>query len=582
MLSYSSSRSSSKLPSSSQLLPTLLYLYLLTLTVALATSTSLPPTPGGESEANYHHYGGEMGIFLSNKGRSLAEGPSYSSGENGEGNNINGGYGGYGGESSLLILAPRRTHRKDPIDGFKYYNGGWNISERHYWASAGFSAAPLFIISLTWFLVFGLCLLIISLCHFCCRREQRFGYSRVAYILSLVLLILFTLAAVIGCLVLYTGQAKFHRSTISTLEYLKSQADTTVWKLNNVSDYLSSAKQIGVQNIFLPSNVQTDIDEIDMKITASSSLLDHQSTDAADDIRDVLDSLRLALIIVAAIMLFLAFLGFVFSMFGMQVLVYTLVVFGWILVTGTFILCGVFLLFHNVAGDTCMAMRQWTENPTAHTALDEILPCVDPATSQETLKRSKEVTSQLVDLVNSVISNVSNINFGPQFRPFYYNQSGPLLPFVCNPFSQVDLLDRPCARGEVNLNNATQVLGNYVCQVDPNGICFTTGRLTPAMYGQIATAVNVSYGLYNYGPDLVALEDCSFVRETFTSIYSDHCPGLRRYSRWVYAGLVMVSFAVMFSLIFWVIYGRERKHRLYTKRRLSQGGHKKPSRMDYN
>lgn len=58
-----------------------------------------------------------------------------------------------------------------------------------------------------------------------------------------------------------------------------------------MSDYLSSAKQIGVQNIFLPSNVQTDIDEIDMKITASSSLLDHQSTDAADDIRDVLDSL---------------------------------------------------------------------------------------------------------------------------------------------------------------------------------------------------------------------------------------------------------------------------------------------------
>lgn len=58
-----------------------------------------------------------------------------------------------------------------------------------------------------------------------------------------------------------------------------------------MSDYLSSAKQIGVQNIFLPSNVQTDIDEIDMKITASSSLLDHQSTDTADDIRDVLDSL---------------------------------------------------------------------------------------------------------------------------------------------------------------------------------------------------------------------------------------------------------------------------------------------------
>ncbi|XP_021739168.1 uncharacterized protein LOC110705585 [Chenopodium quinoa] len=550
--------SSSKVVTSIHLLPTLLYLYLLTLTlIVVATPASLPPSPGWESEGNYTNNGGERGI---------SEGPSIGGG-------VGEGYGGYGGESSLMTLAPRRTHRKDPLDGFKYYNGGWNISDRHYWASVGYSAASLFIMSLVWFFVFGLCLLIISICH-CCQREQRIGYSRIAYVLSLVLLILFTLAAVVGCLVLYNGQAKFHRSTVSTLEYLVSQADITEWKLNNVSSYLSSAKQIGIQNVFLPSNVQTDIDDIDMKITAASSFLDHQSTNTADDIREVLDSVRLALIIVAAIMLFLAFLGFLFSMFGMQVLVYTLVVFGWIILTGTLILCGVFLLFHNVATDTCLAMHQWSLNPTAHTALDEILPCVDPATSQETLKRSKEVTSHLVDMVNSVISNVSNINFGVQFKPFYYNQSGPLLPFLCNPFTH-DLMDRQCSRGEVDLNNASQALGNYVCQVDPTGICTTTGRLTLAMYNQMIAAVNVSYGLHNYGPDLVALQDCSFVRETFTSIYTDHCPGLRRYSRWVYAGLVLVSFAVMLSLIFWVIYGRERKHRLYTKRRLSEGNYKK-------
>ncbi|KAH9621357.1 hypothetical protein KSS87_005679 [Heliosperma pusillum] len=471
----------------------------------------------------------------------IADEPSYLGGE------------GYynGGQSATLVLAPRRTHRKDPLSEFKYYTGGWNITDRHYWASVGYSAAPLFIISLVWFVVFGLCLLTISLCHCCCRREP-FGYSRVAYTVSLVLLIFFTLSAIIGCLILYTGQGKFQSSTTSTLEYVVNQADTTVWKLQNVSDYLSSAKQIGIQNVFLPSNVQTDIDQIDSEINTSAEFLSQQSTGTANDIRDVLASMRLTLIIVSAVMLSLVFLGFLFSMFGMQVLVYTLVIFGWILVTATFILCGTFLLFHNAAADTCMAMHQWVENPTAHTALDEILPCVDPAVSQDTLKRSKEVTSQLVDLVNSVISNVSNINFGPQFKPFYFNQSGPLLPFLCNPFNP-DFTDRMCSTGEVNLNNATQVIYR---------------RLTPPMYTQMAAAVNVSYGLYNYGPDLVALQDCSFVRDTFTEIYSDHCPGLRRYSKWVYSGLVIVSFAVMLSLIFWVVYGRERKHRLYTKRRL--------------
>lgn len=36
--------------------------------------------------------------------------------------------------NSSLILAEKRTHRKDPLDNFHRYNGGWNISNTHYWA----------------------------------------------------------------------------------------------------------------------------------------------------------------------------------------------------------------------------------------------------------------------------------------------------------------------------------------------------------------------------------------------------------------------------------------------------------------
>lgn len=36
--------------------------------------------------------------------------------------------------SSSLVLAAERTYRKDPLNGFKRYTGGWNIRERHYWA----------------------------------------------------------------------------------------------------------------------------------------------------------------------------------------------------------------------------------------------------------------------------------------------------------------------------------------------------------------------------------------------------------------------------------------------------------------
>lgn len=36
--------------------------------------------------------------------------------------------------NSTLILAEKRTRRKDPLDGFNHYNGGWNISDKHYWS----------------------------------------------------------------------------------------------------------------------------------------------------------------------------------------------------------------------------------------------------------------------------------------------------------------------------------------------------------------------------------------------------------------------------------------------------------------
>ncbi|XP_059640610.1 uncharacterized protein LOC132282823 [Cornus florida] len=470
--------------------------------------------------------------------------------------------------NSSIALAAKRTYRKDPLDGFKRYTGGWNISNHHYWASVGYTAAPLFVIAVLWFLGFGLCLSLVCLCYCCCSREP-YGYSRTAYALSLIFLMLFTVAAIIGCVVLYTGQGKFHSSTTKTLEYVVHQANTTVEKLRSVSESLDVARKIGVDRISLPSNVQTDIDQIQNKINSSVSTLGDRTADNSRDIQDLLNSVRLALIIIAAVMLLLILLGFVFSIFGMQFLVYILVTIGWIFVAGTFILCGIFLLLHNVTADTCVAMDEWVQKPTAHSALDDILPCVDNATAQETLLRSKEVTSQVVNLINQVITNVSNINFSPNFAPLYYNQSGPLLPLLCDPFNP-DLTDRPCTAGEVDLSNATQVWKNYVCEVSANGICTTTGRLTPSIYDQMAVGVNVSYTLYHYGPFLVDLQDCTFVRQTFGDITRDHCPGLRRYSEWIYVGLVMVSVAVMLSLVFWVIYGRERRHRVYTKTHMAR------------
>eukprot|EP00257_Ricinus_communis_P022506 XP_015582255.1 uncharacterized protein LOC8286599 [Ricinus communis] len=470
--------------------------------------------------------------------------------------------------NSTLILAEKRTRRRDPLDDLKSYTGGYNISNKHYWASVALTAAPFFVIAGIWFLLFGLCLAFICLCYCCCRREP-YGYSRMCYALSLIFLILFTISAIAGCIVLYTGQQKFHSITMHTLDYVVNQANDTAENLRDVSDYLAAARNVSVDSVFLPINVQDSIDKIETQINSSSTILSSRTQDNSKDIQNALDSIRLALIILAAVMLALAFLGFLFSILGLQCLVYFLVIFGWILVAGTFILCGVFLLVHNVVADTCVAMDEWVLYPTAKTAMDDIIPCVDNATAQVTLQQTKEVTYQLVNVVDNIIMNISNRNFPPQVGPpLYFNQSGPLVPVLCNPFNS-DLTKRQCAAGEVDLKNATEVWKSYTCQVSSSGICTTPGRLTPSLHSQMASAVNLSYGLNHYGPFLVGLVDCTFVRQTFTEIRSSYCPDLRKYTQWIYIGLVMVSAAVMLSLIFWVIYARERRHRVYTKQFMS-------------
>ncbi|OIV97266.1 hypothetical protein TanjilG_07018 [Lupinus angustifolius] len=462
-----------------------------------------------------------------------------------------------------LILASNRTNRKDPTENLTPYTGGWNITNTHYLWSVAFTAFPFFVVAAVWFVFFGVSLSIICLCYCCCPR-QPYGYSRLAYALSLIFLIVFTIAAIAGCLVLYTGQGKFHESTRDTLKYVVGQADFTAENLRNVSDYLSAAKTIGVDAVFLPTDLQKNIDDVVSKIYSAAVTLSTKTADNSDKIKKGLYGVGLALIILAAVMLFLAFVGFVCSIFGLQCIVYFLVVIGWILVAVTFILCGVFLSLHNVVGDTCIAMDEWVQNPTAHTALDDILPCVDNATAQETFLRTKDVTYQLVTIVEKVISNFTNKDFPPVAVPLYYNQSGPPMPYLCNPFHG-NLSSRECAYGEVTLDNATEVWKNYTCQVSPSGLCQTAGRMTPTIYSQMGAAVNISYALYHYGPFLVELQDCTFVRKTFTDISDNYCPGLLRYTQWIYIGLVLVSAAVMLSLIFWVIYARERRHRVYTK-----------------
>ncbi|XP_074337386.1 uncharacterized protein LOC141674574 [Apium graveolens] len=218
--------------------------------------------------------------------------------------------------------------------------------------------------------------------------KEPFGYSHLAYALLLIFLILFTIVAIIGCVFLYTGQEKLHNSTSKAIRYVVDSTNSTREKPEDVSEYIGAVKKIQVNQIYLTTNVQTDIDQKQEKINSSATTLTEKVVDNSDDIHDIIHS--------------------------------------------------------------------WVKNPIAHKALDDILPCVDNITTQETMIKTKEVTTQLVNMVNKIIDNFSNSNSSRSFKPFYFNQYDLLRPILCNLYHP-DFMNQTCAPGDVDLRNAIEM-----------------------------------------------------------------------------------------------------------------------------
>ncbi|XP_048441039.1 uncharacterized protein LOC103948376 [Pyrus x bretschneideri] len=451
-----------------------------------------------------------------------------------------------------LVLAAKRTNRPDVLSRFKRYRGGWDIVNRHYWASVGFTGAAGFIIAVLWFVAFGMVLVV----HHCCgwKINIKGEGSHRSQRICLIMLLVFTCASATGCILLSVGQDEFHDEVMHTLNYVVNQSDYTVQTLRNVTEYLTLAKAISVAQVFLPSDVMDGIDKLNVDLNTAADTLTEKTNENSIKVKRVFNIVRSSLITVAAVMLLLAVIGLFLSLLRHQHAIHIFIVSGWLLVAVTFILSGVFVILNNAVSDTCVAMEEWVEHPHAETALSNVLPCVDQRTTNKTLSQSKQIVNDIVNVVNQFIYTYANTYPSPASPyPYYYNQSGPLMPPLCYPYDS-QLRDSQCGDQDVSISNASLVWKNYICEVSASGICTTVGRVSPDIYNQLVAAVNESYALQHYTPPLLSLQDCNFVRDTFRTITSSYCPPLDHYLKIVNAGLALISVGVLLCLVLWILY----------------------------
>ncbi|KAK8608571.1 hypothetical protein V6N13_023992 [Hibiscus sabdariffa] len=469
------------------------------------------------------------------------------------------------GNGTSIVLAEKQTRRRDPLDHLNYYKGGWNITNRHYHASVAFSSFPFLVIASLWFLLFGL--LMVCACCCCHKYVKSYRCSPRAYVLCLVFIILFTIATVAGCIVMFDGEKRFVGTVYAASNYMVDQGRRISDGLTSVCEYLKSARYITLDNKFLSTDIISQIDTATSQLDAKKDTPYLTAKRVADTLSKITKQVNIALISITSTMLLVVFLGFC-KPFGSPTnwLVIKFVIIGWIITTLTFVLCGAFLAFHNLMTDTCTAVDEWVQNPMAGSAIKELLPCVDKEFGRNVTETSKSVSNGLNNLLNFHISLVANAdNIPPQAVGLYYNQSGPLLHTICDPYNAGNSTKQVCGEGEIASGNATQEWSKSVCQVSPAGICRTQGRLTPDLYRKMSSAANISYGLSNFVPFVASLVDCSLIWEILDYMHQHHCPGLTKHSRRVYIGLFVATISAMFCLVSWVFYGRERQDRKKTE-----------------
>ncbi|EPS66363.1 hypothetical protein M569_08415, partial [Genlisea aurea] len=176
-----------------------------------------------------------------------------------------------------LVLAGNRTRRIDILSHFHKYKGGWNVSNKHYWASVGSTGAVAFLSSALWFVFFGAAL---TLHYFFkwkmnIRVQESIWWPRIC----LMLLLVFTSAAMIGTILVSVGQNEFHGEASATLNYVVNQSEYTVQILRNVTQYLSLATTINVAQIFIPSDVKNDIDKLTVDLGTAADTLQRNTNE---------------------------------------------------------------------------------------------------------------------------------------------------------------------------------------------------------------------------------------------------------------------------------------------------------------
>ncbi|KAH9663993.1 transmembrane protein [Citrus sinensis] len=417
--------------------------------------------------------------------------------------------------------------RPDPLR-FKYYSGGYNVTNKHYWASAAFTGVHGYAIAAIWALSglgFGLFVRLKS------PGSGFFSDSDCCYVVMFLLVILFTVFTIVATgFVLKQNQSSLQRTNKlknTILEAGQEMCSTIQRVINNMTLIQSQLLKYDKQTSLL-LNVTI------RRLGNESQTIQNFVHKNGHSIENGVHASQASHVVILSINLIsvVAAIGFDFFL-------------------------------HNFAEDTCSAFEDFEQNPQ-NNSLSVILPCMNSTHSDEVLSNIGYIIHKFISEINKTIDRVY-LSFGLHQQVDGLFGSGK----ICDPFSAGNCTYVPekCAKDDIQIGELPNVLSGFTCYGE-NSIknCLRQGKFIPQNAYDKARAYSESVqGMLDIYPDLQSLTNCTIVKTTFAEVAVNQCTSFKFSIRLLWSWMLSLSIFMVALIISWVARAWQDKGRHFSR-----------------
>ncbi|XWS41767.1 hypothetical protein CRYUN_Cryun17cG0111400 [Craigia yunnanensis] len=458
----------------------------------------------------------------------------------------------------------RTFKRPDPLRHLKDYNGVYNVTNKHYWASAAFTGVHGFAIAGVWTLC-GVCLGIFLIFKNISSRESSSSsftdhLDRYSLLLFMLFLLLTLIAIVAASFVIAANQ--------SSLQKTKKLKSTIV---NAGEDVSKSIRKVitaltRIQYLLLPYDRKTS-----QQLNVTTHRLGKESRTIRNFVRSHEHSINVAIqasylahLVIAIVNLLLLIAAIVLLLLHWHPGLIIIILFCWILTALCWVLTGFDFCFHTFIKDTCSAIEDYVQDPQEN-ILSSILPCMKSTISDKILSGIGSTIHDFIDELKLKITEVySRIGLNEENDGLF--GSG----MICDPFSgapNYSYVPEVCPKNAIPIGNIPNMLSTFTCyKENSTETCSSDGKFLPEDTYNKASAYSYSVqSMINVFPDLQNLAECTMVKDTFSEVFLHQCRPFRKSLRCQWASMLSLSIFMTFLELTWIVKACQEKGRSFSR-----------------